>query len=301
MKNVDLPIIDAHHHFWDPTVNYHPWLNDELPIPFRYGDYSSLRQPYMPAQYLRDTGHHRVLKSVYVETEWDPSDPLGEVDWIEQVHAEHDFPHAVVAQAWLDREDAAEVLSQLGGRALVRSIRQKPAASASRAEALRGQAGSMDDSRWRDGFALLQTHGLMFDLQTPWWHFAAALELANDFPNATIILNHCGLPSDRSDAGLDGWHQAMAMLAAAPNVMVKISGIGRAGKAWTVADNAWIVTETIAMFGASRCMFASNFPVDGLCAPFATIFDGFKAIVADMDGATQGALFYDNAARIYDI
>jgi predicted TIM-barrel fold metal-dependent hydrolase len=46
-------------------------------------------------------------------------------------------------------------------------------------------------------------------------------------------------------------------------------------------------------------MFASNFPVDGLCADFDTIFSGFKTIVADRSRAAQRQLFHDNAVRIY--
>ncbi len=57
--------------------------------------------------------------------------------------------------------------------------------------------------------------------------------------------------------------------------------------------------DAIAIFGVERCMFASNFPVDGLCATFDAIFAGFKAIVADLDLAEQRRLFHDNAVRIY--
>ena len=75
-------IVDAHHHVWDPTRNYHPWLCDEPPIPFRYGDYSSIRRPYLPADYRADAAPWKIAASVYVETEWDPADPIGEMDYV---------------------------------------------------------------------------------------------------------------------------------------------------------------------------------------------------------------------------
>jgi predicted TIM-barrel fold metal-dependent hydrolase len=53
------------------------------------------------------------------------------------------------------------------------------------------------------------------------------------------------------------------------------------------------------MFGAARCMFASNFPVDSLCGSFATIFGGFREIVKSFKEEEQKALFHDNAIRIY--
>ena len=157
----------------------------------------------------------------------------------------------------------------------------------------------MGDPAWRRGYALLERYGLSFDLQTPWWHLAEAAALARDFPNTQIILNHTGLPADRTPEGLAGWRSAMQTLAARPNVAVKISGLGQPGQPWTVAANGPIVRDTIAIFGVDRCMFASNFPVDGLCADFDTIFSGFKTIVADLSQAEQTSLFCANALRFY--
>jgi len=59
------------------------------------------------------------------------------------------------------------------------------------------------------------------------------------------------------------------------------------------------VLDTIRIFGVVRCMFASNFPVDSLCADFDTIVTGFKTIVQGFAGADQRRLFHDNAVRIY--
>ena len=55
----------------------------------------------------------------------------------------------------------------------------------------------------------------------------------------------------------------------------------------------------IEAFGVERSMFASNFPVDSLCADFDTIFSGFRKIVSGFSQAEQRALFHDNAVRIY--
>lgn len=157
----------------------------------------------------------------------------------------------------------------------------------------------MSDERWRRGYAELARHGLHFDLQTPWWNLPEAEALARDFPQTLLILNHTGLPSDRSEQSLSGWHAAMARLAELPNVAVKISGLGLAGKPWRAENNAWIVRETIAMFGSERAMFASNFPVDSLCGSFDDIYGGFKEIVADLPRSVQEQLFHSNARRIY--
>lgn len=296
-----IPIVDAHHHFWDLERNYHPWLCDEPPIPFRYGDYRRLRQSYLPGDYSRDTSSFDVVASVYVEAEWDPDDPSGETRWIEGIAEQYGFPSVVVAQAWLDRDDVEEVLCAQSSFSRVRSVRHKPSAALIPSAVQPGAKGSMGDAKWRRGYALLEDHGLAFDLQTPYWHLGEAYELACDFPQIQIILNHTGLPADRSGEGLADWRRAMQALARAPNVAVKISGLGQPGTAWTVDANGPIVLDTIDLFGVDRCMFASNFPADGLVADFEVIYRGFMRIVEHFPLSDQRKMFCDNARRIYRI
>jgi len=293
------PIVDAHQHFWDLERHYYPWLCDPEPISCRYGDYSAIRKSYLPSDYLSDAAQSRPTVTVHVEAEWDPGDPVGETLWLEQIAATHALPTACVAQTRLDRDDVAEVLAAQAARPLVRGIRHKPHSAARPESAMRGARGSMDDPRWRRGFALLEQHGLSFDLQTPWWHLDAAADLAREFPHTPIIINHTGLPTDRSERGLADWRKAMDVVAHAENVFLKISGLGQTDKLWTLAENGPIIRDAISIFGVQRCMFASNYPVDKLCAPFETIFAGFRAAVSDRPIADQRKLFGENAVRIY--
>ena len=291
-----MEIIDAHQHFWDPVANYHPWLRDEPPIAFRYGDYRAIRRRYLPPDYLTDARNYTITGTVYVETEWDPHDPIGETRYVATLRREFGLPTVSVAQGWLDRADWPAVLEAQAAFPFVRSVRHKPRANPAASDS---PPGGMTDPAWRAGFALLSHYGLRFDLQTPWWHLDEAAELARDFDDTQIILNHAGLPSDRSAEGLAGWRSAMARLAELPNVAVKISGIGQPNAPWSVEANSGIVRTAIELFGTDRCMFASNFPVDGLCASFDTIFSGFREIVRDFSASEQQALFRDNARRIY--
>ncbi len=281
------PIVDAHQHFWDLRVNYHPWLCDEPPSLHRYGECSALRRNYLPADYFSDARGFEVLKTVYVETEWDPRDPLGETAWVERLRRETGFPTVMVAQAWLERADVATVLEGQARFAFVRGVRQKP------------RRGQMRDARWRAGYARLARLGLRFDLQTAWTELADAAALCREFPDTQLVLNHAGLPADRSAAGIAGWKAALGMLAACPNAALKISGIGERGTPWTAQRNREIVLSAIEIFGVARAMFASNFPVDSLCASFAEIYSGFREIVKDFPAAEQRRLFHDNALRIY--
>jgi predicted TIM-barrel fold metal-dependent hydrolase len=297
----DLSIIDAHQHFWDPQRNHYPWLSDARMIPFRYGDYSALKRRYLPEDYRADSASHRVVATVHVEAEWDPRDPVGETRWLAAVREATGLPTVAVAQAWLDREDAAAVLAAQAAFPFVRGIRHKPRAAASPREVAPGAPGSMDDENWRRGYALLERHSLSFDLQTPWWHLPEAARLARDFPRTQIIVNHTGLPADRSAEGLAAWRAALEQAAALPNIALKISGLGLRGQRWSVEANAPVVREAIRIFDVERCLFASNYPVDSLVGSFDAIFSGFKAMTSDLPPADRRKLFHDNAARIYRI
>jgi predicted TIM-barrel fold metal-dependent hydrolase len=283
------PIVDAHQHFWDPRINYHPWLCDQPPIPFRYGDYAALRRPYLPADYFADADNHLVVKTVYVETEWDPRDPLGEMRYVDRLRRETGFPTVAVAGGRLHDDGFEAMLDTLVQFNFVRGIRHKP------------RPGQMGDARWRAGFAQVARKGLRFDLQAPWVQLDEAARLARDFPDARIVLNHAGLPADRSTGGLAGWKAALRQLADCPNASIKVSGLGMPGQAWTVPANRGVVLAAIDLFGVGRSMFASNFPVDGLCAGFDAIATGMRAILADFPAAEQRAFFHDNAIRIYDM
>src|SRR3990170_4832327 len=175
-----LDIVDCHHHFWDLSGRTHPWLCDPVPVHFRYGDYSSIKRNYFPADYRRDVAPYRVVKTVHEEAWWDRRNPVAETRWLD-------------------------------------GIRNFPTPAPSAREAQRGEPGSMDDPKWRRGYALLSRYGFSFDLQVPWWHMDAAFELASDFPQTQIILVHTGLPVDRSAEGLAGWRRAMELVAAHPN------------------------------------------------------------------------------------
>jgi predicted TIM-barrel fold metal-dependent hydrolase len=221
-----------------------------------------------------------VVRGVYVEAEWDPRDPVGEMTFISKVREKSGFPTVAIAQAWLHRDDCAAVLDAHAQRTFVRGIRHKP------------KPGMMDDTKWRVGYARLAPLGLHFELQAPWRQLDEAARLARAFPDTGIVLNHTGLPLDEE---IPGWKSAMARLATCPNVTVKISGLGR------VTRKREVILATIELFGTPRAMFASNFPVDGLCASFDEIFSGFEDVTRGFADRERRTLFHDNAVRIYSM
>lgn len=299
MDESDLPIIDAHHHFWDLGLGRHPWLAPDVLIPFRYGDYSSMKKNFMPAEYRAVAAGHRVVATITMEGEWDEDDPVAESSWMSEVAKEHGTPAAHVARAFLHRDDVEEVLAGHAAFPLVRGIRHKPVAAAAPDKIEKGTPGSMSDPAWRRGYALLARHGLHFELQAPWWHVDELIDLIAAHPETPVVINHTFLPADRSPEGLAGWRAALKRAASVPQTAIKISGIGLKARPWSLEDNRAIIRDTIEIFGPDRCMFASNFPVDGLCGSFDTIFSGYKQATADLPQADRLRLFHDNAIRTY--
>jgi predicted TIM-barrel fold metal-dependent hydrolase len=198
--------------------------------------------------------------------------------FIEKTRRENSLPSVAIAQAWLHHDDCAAILDGHAQHSFVRGVRHKP------------KPGMMDDAKWRQGYARLAPLGLHFELQAPWRQLDEAARLARDFPETTVVLNHTGLPLDPE---IQDWRKAMAVLAARPNVAVKISGLGN------VTRKREVVLAAIDLFGPRRAMFASNFPVDSLRASFDAIFSGFDEITRAFSGPERRALFYDNAVRIY--
>jgi predicted TIM-barrel fold metal-dependent hydrolase len=294
-----LPIVDAHHHLWDLGNGRYPWLQDDYHEDFFLGDYRSLCRDFLPENFLALTERQRLVATVHVEAERARNEQVAETRWLEQVNARYGFPNAIVAHAWFDREDSAEILAAQASRPLVKGIRSKPVTAASPDVSIAGARGTMQDPKWLEGFSRLADHGLSWDLRVPPWHLVEAAEVAAMFPQIQIALNHTGFAWDRSPPGMNRWRKGLEALALQPNVHIKLSEFGLKDSSWNYDDNRIVVLTALEIFGPERCMFASNFPVAGLRASYDTIADGMAAMLAPMGRAVQEAVFAGNAQRFY--
>lgn len=300
MTLYDGPVIDAHHHFWEPSLGRQPWLRPGADIGFRYGPYEAIKQDYLPDDIRSDAAGAGIdlVGTVTMETEWELDDPVGEMVYTAGIAEEHGLPHAAVAHAVLRDPRVGETLEQLAQIPLVRGVRNKPGQAESPAGA--GDSPSLlTDPEWQRGFALLGAHGMSFDLQVAWWHLHEAVPLLERHPEIPVIINHAALPSDRTPQALREWSATLDLVAAFPQVSMKASGIGLRGVSWTAQTNGPIVRRLIEAFGPSRVMFASNFPVDSLVASYGEIWNGFREIAAPFSAHEQRDLFAGTAQRVY--
>jgi predicted TIM-barrel fold metal-dependent hydrolase len=109
MPNRDplLPIIDAHHHFWDLSLGAQPWLTAPPWIPFRYGDYAAIRRDFLIEDYRHVATGHTVVASITMEAEWDERRLVEETTWTASRHAENPaFPAAHVARTFFHHPGA---------------------------------------------------------------------------------------------------------------------------------------------------------------------------------------------------
>ena len=180
------------------------------------------------------------------------------------------------------------------------------------------RAGLLRDAAVRKGLSRLQPLGLSFDAWLYHPQLPELVELARDFPEVPFILDHIGGPlglgpyEGRRDEVFRAWSAGITALSACPNVTLKLGGVGslRSGYDWHTREPKPGSAELaeamrpcfewcIEKFGADRCMFESNFPVDRVSYSYAAVWNAFKIMSRSYSETERKALFHDTAARVY--
>jgi predicted TIM-barrel fold metal-dependent hydrolase len=182
----------------------------------------------------------------------------------------------------------------------------------------RNTAGLYLDKKFRDGFKHVHKLGLSFDAWLLEPQLPDLIDLARTFPDTTIVLDHVGTPlgigryKGKRDERFAVWLDNIKTLAACPNVNVKVGGLPMPFGGWrermagpdetseTLAAQ-WkpYVESCIEAFGANRCMFESNFPVDRFGATYAALWNAFKRLAKNYSADEKTALFSGTAKRVY--
>ncbi len=312
-----LPIVDPHHHLWDREGER--YLLDDL-----------LRDA--------GSGHD-IRATVFVQcgAMYRPDGPealrpLGETEFVNGAGA-------MAASGWYGPTRAcAGIIGfadlPLGDRvapvldahiaaagARFRGVRNRTAWHPSptvRSNLLTPPPGPLEAPRFIEGARHLARRGLVLDV----WAYQTQLPLvaavAQALPELTLVVNHCGGPlgvgpyAGRRAEGFAAWRGEVLALAALPNTVMKLGGLAMevGGHAFqrrdlppasTELERAWrpVIHTLIEAFGARRCMFESNFPVDkGMCG-YGVLWNAFKRLAAGAGGEERTALFAGTATRVY--
>ena len=313
----ELPIVDTHHHLWDRPD--HRYLLHELLADLRTG--------------------HNVVATVFVECHamyraHGPQEmrPVGETEFVAGTAAMSDSGRygptrvaaGIVGFADLTLGDrvAAVLEAQVragGGR--FRGVRHSAAWDASEIIGNSRTATGphvMMQSDFREGLKRLTALGLSLDA----WQFhpqlADTVDLARAFPDANIIVGHCGGPlgygpyAGKKDEVFAAWKPRIIDLAKHENVTMKLGGMMMRLAAYDYGtlpappSSAELATywrpylETcIEHFGPSRCMFESNYPVEKMGIGYAALWNAFKRITAGASQDEKLSMFSGTARRAY--
>lgn len=310
----DLPIVDAHHHFYERPG----WT-------------------YLLGDYMEDLhSGHNIRATVYMQalTRYrtaglDALRPVGETEFVIATTAGPQADEAEVAKGivgYADLRQGAAVRDVLeahieAGHGRFRGARHLTTwdADPSLANPLTAAPkGLLQDPQYRAGVSELAKLGLSYDAWLFFPQLPELFDLAKANPDVTVIVNHCGgvvrigQYCDKQAEVFDRWSRDMRELARLPNVHVKLGGLGmringfdfeqreRPPSSIELAETwkPWMLT-CIEAFGADRCMFESNFPVDKGSYPYSNGWNAFKRLTAKASAAERDALFRGTASAVY--
>lgn len=316
----DLPIIDAHHHYWD----------------FDNGRYKY--DPYMLQDLVSEFGGHNVRQTVFVECDamYRESGPdefkvVGEVEFVQGLAAQSASGRYGPCRAASVIVGSADLT--LGNR-VVPVLEALIAASPNRFRGIRHRTAWADkdvielpanwrkelmlDADFRQGFARLREYGLAFDAFLFHPQLPELTDLARAFPDTTIVLNHLATPvgigkyAGKRDEVFAEWRSLIDDVASCQNVVMKLGGIGMHlnGFGWDQRDSPPTSDEMVEVnrdwflyaiekFGPKRCMFESNFPVDKESSSYVVLWNHFKKLTAGFRADERAAMFHDTALRVY--
>ena len=312
-----LPIIDPHHHLWQrPGWRY---LLEDLLADTGSG-HNIVATVYMEASAMyRDRGPEEMR-------------PVGEVEFANGVAAmcaSGVFGKTRVASGIVGRADmmlgsrvepVLTALMRAGGdrfRGIRHGVSWEAEAATLRPNPLT-RAGMLADKKFREGVAVVGGLNLSYDVSLYHTQIGEVADLASALPNTRIVLNHVGgvlgLGSYRSkqDEVFSRWSSSIKALAARPNVYVKLGGLGQSYTALRFDGDAEppssekvaarfrpYVETCIAGFGAARCMFESNFPVDKISYSYPVFWNACKLMANGASSSEKADLFAGTAARCY--
>ena len=352
----ELDIIDAHHHLYDcrseprgdlTLVNKltscmnraqkEAFLKLLFPASAinTFGIHNLITDYYSPDEFFEDVEGHKVTRSVCVEFQFHDKNikekHLKQVDASKLALEKSEMnslgsPNAHVCHVdlTLGKEKVLEALAKhKEANPYVSGLRHQLSWHPSKTifSARDSREGLMSSPEFREGLSALKEHDLVFDAWLYHTQLPELNDLAKEFNDQTIVLDHIGTPlgigifADKMEEVKAEWAASITELAKCPNVYVKLSGIlmpctgiGRFHEREMPPTSDEVVEvvlpyfqHVIEQFGVDRCMFASNFPVDKVSCSYRVLFNAFKKICNKM-GLSQEQktlLFHGNALKIY--
>jgi predicted TIM-barrel fold metal-dependent hydrolase len=285
-------LIDSHIHFWDlthPDISY-DWLAPKVLHPV-LGDVEAIKSSrYDVDAFIAESRFTGVTAAVHVQAAVGTADPVEETRWLTEMAAHSPIPFVIVAGVDLSADDVEAQLDAHAVSPLLRGARDY------------GRAGYLEDPAFHRGVQVLAAHDLVLDLDTVWQDMPRARDLADEVPGMPVVVDHIGFPRDTtSPEYFESWRTGISAIAAAPNVYCKISGLGMNRAGWTVEGLRPWVEHCLEQFGAERCMFGSNWPVDRLWGSYDAYVAAFRELISGYSPAERELLSVGVAERVFRV
>ena len=276
------------------------WLKDPT-TPRIFGNFEKIRRNYTVEEFIGDVRSEGVVGSVYIQVNWPQNKELAEVEWIQNISNNTGWPSAMIGYVDFSRPNCSETLERMSKFPIVRGIRQQLHWHRNPAFKFAKDPDIMMNKDWQKNFALLQDYGWVFELQIFSTQMKNAAKLANAHKKTPMILQHCGMPEDRSISGMAAWAEGVKRLADEQNVFCKFSGLGTFIHRNSSDFIHEITGKCLEIFGINRCLFGSNFPIEKIWTTYEELFFSYRDALRHLEANDQNKVFYSNAKILYNI
>lgn len=288
-----MKILDSHLHLWDLSSHaWYPAMQDtDASKPFEsLGDVTRMASDYLPEHLRADLGDLELVGAVHVSAVSAPRVHVDEARWLNGVLDQLGVP-AVTVGALEAGQSRAEMEADLDAQA-----------DGGRLRGVRVLAGIDPELEAAETLcSLLEERGLVFDLVTQPAGVPAYRKLLERHPGLTVVLEHAGWPEGTGEEEAARWLEAIRGLAEHPNVSCKLSGVGMATHSLSPESQRPWLEACIEAFGAERCMYGSNFPVDRMYGEYGDLMDTMRAVTDGLSQAERDAIFVETARRVYRV
>jgi len=289
--------VDAHHHIW--RVQDLPWLQGPM-IPRIFGPYEPIRRDYLADEYIAEATAAGIEKSVYVQANWPLERSLDEVRWVQSVHEQTGWPHAIVGSADLFREDAGEVFAaQAAASPLMRGTRLQLHWHEDERFRFASAPDRMHDPVLRRNVGRLADLGWVFELQVFAGQMEDAARFVAGFPETTFVLVHSGMLESATPHHVAPWRKGLQRLAEHDNVVTKLTGQGTFVHRVDRELIALVCDTALELFGPARCMWGTNFPVESIWTDFASLVEAWRDVLAGRPEGVRRDVLGRTAERVY--
>jgi L-fuconolactonase len=280
---INLPIIDAHVHFWDKEILSYPWLND-VPL---------LDRSFTIGDYYKACDGLEIVKMVFMQCECHPSEYLQEVEWMSRLAEKEPRLQGIIAWAPLEKgEDVVHELAVLKTNPLVKGIR--------RIIQFEPDLEFCLHPDFITGVRMLKEFDFTFDICISQIHNNSVIRLIDKCPGVQMMLDHIGKPDIRNHL-LDPWREEIREMAQYENVYCKLSSLATEAdrENWSVDDLRPFAEHIIDCFGIDRLVFGSDWPVSSQAAALPVCVSTILEIMKNFSHKDKQKVFYHNAQVFY--